>query len=167
MKTHKKPVLVVAGIAATVVVMLIPEVVDAQAGRMHRATRRRTAVVVSSATHARDQQAMASQQAATTQQAAAQQTTAEQQSATAAEQSATAAQQSATAEQQSATAQQQAAAAAALAPPLAIGTVVHTLPAGCVAAPVGGVQYNHCGNDYYRAVFQGNDLVYVTTEPPQ
>ena len=167
MKTHKKPVLVVAGIAATVVVMLIPEVVDAQAGRMHRATRRRTAVVVSSATHARDQQAMSAQQAATTQQAAAQQSTAEQQSATAAEQSATAAQQSATAEQQSATAQQQAAAAAALAPALAIGTVVHTLPAACVATPVGGVQYNHCGNDYYRAVFQGNDLVYVTTEPPQ
>lgn len=167
MKTHMKPVLVVAGFAAAVVALLIPEVVDAQAGRMHRATRRRTAVVVSSATHARDQQAMAAQQAATTQQATAQQTTAEQQSATAAEQSATAAQQSATAEQQSATAQQQAAAAAALAPALAIGTVVHTLPAGCVATPVGGVQYNHCGNDYYRAVFQGNDLVYVTTEPPQ
>ena len=160
MKTHMKPALVIAGIAAPVVVMLIPEVVDAQAGRMHRATRRRTAVVVSSATHARDQQAMAAQQAATTQQAAAQQTTAEQQSATAE-------QQSATAEQQSATAQQQAAAAAALAPALAIGTVVHTLPAGCVATPVGGVQYNHCGNDYYRAVFQGNDLVDVTTEPPQ
>jgi len=174
MKTHMKPVLVVAGFAAAVVALLIPEVVDAQAGRMHRATRRRTAVVVSSATHARDQQAMAAQQAATTQQATAQQTTAEQQSATAAEQSATAAEQSATAAeqsataaQQSATAQQQAAAAAALAPALAIGTVVHTLPAGCVATPVGGVQYNHCGNDYYRAVFQGNDLVYVTTEPPQ
>ena len=160
MKKHMRPVLVIAGFAAAVVALLIPEVVDAQAGRMHRATRRRTAVVVSSATHARDQQAMAAQQAATTQQAAAQQTTAEQQSATAE-------QQSATAEQQSATAQQQAAAAAALAPPLAIGTVVHTLPAGCVATPVGGVQYNHCGNDYYRAVFQGNDLVYVTTEPPQ
>ena len=167
MKTHMKPVLVVAGFAAAVVALLIPEVVDAQAGRMHRATRRRTAVVVSSATHARDQQAMAAQQAATTQQATAQQTTAEQQSATAAEQSATAAQQSATAEQQSATAQQQAAAAAALAPALAIGTVVHTLPAGCVSTPVGGVEYSHCGNDYYRAVFQGNDLVYVTTEPPQ
>jgi hypothetical protein len=151
-----KPILVIAGVAATIVVLLVPVVADAQAGRMHRATRRRTAVVVSSVTHAKDQQAAAASQ----QSAAAQQSTAAQQSATAEQQSATAA-------QQSATAQQQAAAAAALSPALALGTVVSTLPAGCVATPVGGVQYNHCGNDYYRAVFQGNDLVYVTTPPPE
>jgi len=163
MKTHMKPVLVVAGFAAAVVALLIPEVVYAQAGRMHRATRRRTAVVVSSATHARDAAAVS----ATT---SAQQSTAAQQSATAAQQSATAEQQAATAEQQSATAEQQAAAAAALppAPALPIGTVVPTLPAtGCVSMSVENVAYNHCGNDYYRAVFQGNDLVYVTTAPPE
>jgi len=45
---------------------------------------------------------------------------------------------------------------------LAVGTVVAALPAGCVAAPKGGIEYYRCGNGYYRAVFQGNNLVYVT-----
>ena len=158
-----KSLIKIGGMAATIVVLLIPEVVLAQAGRMHRATRRRTAVVVHSATKAKDQQAMAAQQQATATQQAQQQSTAQQQAATAEQQSATAEQQSATAEQQAATAAQQAAAA----PPLAVGTVVSALPSGCTNKPVGGVQYYECGKNYYRAVFQGNSLVYVTTEPPQ
>jgi hypothetical protein len=38
---------------------------------------------------------------------------------------------------------------------------------GCAPSAVGGVEYYHCGSDYYRAVFQGNTLVYVTTAPPE
>lgn len=64
-----------------------------------------------------------------------------------------------------------AAAAAAAAPPppaagpVPIGTVVTRLPAGCVSAPVGGVEYYLCGGNYYRATFQGNSLVYVVQRP--
>ena len=104
--------------------------------------------------------------------AAAHQSTAvaQQQSATAQQQSATAQQQSATAQQQSA-AQQQAAASAppaqppASGKPLPIGTVVSALPGGCTSTPVGGVEYYYCGGNFYRAVFQGNQLVYVTAKP--
>jgi len=38
-------------------------------------------------------------------------------------------------------------------------------PAGCTAKTVGNVEYYHCGGNYYRAVFQGNNLVYVTAKP--
>jgi hypothetical protein len=87
--------------------------------------------------------------------------TQQQQAATAQQQSATAQQQSATAQQQSATAQQQAAAAARPpgAPP--VGTVVSALPAGCKPETKGGVEYQNCGGVYYRAAFQGNNVVYV------
>lgn len=87
------------------------------------------------------------------------------------QQAATAQQQAATAQQQAATAQQQAAAAvpppppAAAGKPLPLGTVVSTLPAGCTSTPVGGIDYFYCGGNFYRAVFQGNNLVYVTAKP--
>jgi uncharacterized iron-regulated membrane protein len=93
---------------------------------------------------------------------------------TAAATSATAQQQAATAQQQSATAQQQAAAAqtppaqtAAPAPAgtPAVGSIVKTLPAGCTQEAKGGVEYQRCGNVYYRAAFQGNSLVYVVQQP--
>jgi hypothetical protein len=48
---------------------------------------------------------------------------------------------------------------------LPMGTVVAMLPAGCVTTPAGGVEYYHCGGNFYRAVFQGNSLVYVTAQP--
>jgi hypothetical protein len=48
---------------------------------------------------------------------------------------------------------------------LPLGTVFSALPAGCTATPVGGEQYYYCGGNFYRAVFQGNDLVYVTAQP--
>lgn len=88
-----------------------------------------------------------------------------QQSAAAQQQAAIAQQQAATAQQQSATAQQQAAAAAAAGKPLPLGTVVAALPPGCISTPVGGVEYHSCGGNFYRAVFQGNSLVYVTAQP--
>jgi hypothetical protein len=48
---------------------------------------------------------------------------------------------------------------------LPIGTVVHTLPAGCTSTPVGGVNYFYCNGNFYRAAFSGNNLVYVTAKP--
>lgn len=48
---------------------------------------------------------------------------------------------------------------------LPMGTVVNSLPTGCKEKPVGGIEYYHCGGNYYRAVFQGNNLVYVTAKP--
>ena len=49
--------------------------------------------------------------------------------------------------------------------PLPIGTVVQSLPGGCTSTPQGGVNYYYCGGNFYRAVFQGNQLVYVTAKP--
>lgn len=92
-------------------------------------------------------------------------------------QAAAAQQQAAAAQQQAAAAQQQAAAAqhqAAAAPPpppaaagqvLPLGTVVSSLPAGCISTPVGGRDYFYCGGNFYRSAFQGNNLVYVTAKP--
>jgi hypothetical protein len=54
---------------------------------------------------------------------------------------------------------------AATAKPLALGTVVAALPAGCTSTPVGNENYFYCGGNFYRAVFQGNNLVYVTAQP--
>jgi len=85
---------------------------------------------------------------------------------TGAQQQAVAQQQAATAQQQAAVAQQQAQAAAqhpAGAP--AVGTIVSSLPAGCVQEAKGGVEYQKCGNVYYRSAFQGNNLVYVVQQP--
>ena len=110
---------------------------------VRRRTRRRTAVIVGTTVHAED--------SAQIQQAQ---------------------QQTAAAQQQAAAAQQQAAAAAPPPPPpatagksLPLGTVVSTLPAGCTAKTVSNVEYYQCGGNYYRAVFQGNNLVYVTAKP--
>lgn len=84
--------------------------------------------------------------------------------------------------QQQAAADQQAAAAAEPAPaaapapapaappvygPLPIGTTVTVLPAGCEAVAAGGVEYNHCGDNYFRSAFQGSTLVYVAATPPE
>jgi len=56
--------------------------------------------------------------------------------------------------------------AAAPAGPVPIGTVVRTLPPRCVATPIGGVEYYNCAPGvYYRAAFQGNNLVYVAAQP--
>jgi hypothetical protein len=99
---------------------------------------------------------------------------AQHQVAAAQQQAAAAQQQAAAAQQQAAAAQHQAAAAAARppAPPpaaaghiLPLGTVVGSLPAGCVSTPVGGKDYFYCGGNFYRTAFQGNNLVYVTAKP--
>ena len=127
---------------------------------VRRRTARRTAVVVGSAsaasaaaaTSAAQQQAVAAeQQAAASQQQAAQ-----------AEAEAAAAQQQAAAAQAEAAAYKQQAQAAG---PLPEGTVVTALPDGCTTTTSDGVQYYACGENYFRAAFQGSQLVYVTTKP--
>jgi len=80
------------------------------------------------------------------------------------QQAAVAQQQAATVKQQSATAQQQAAAARPAGAP-AVGTIVNALPSGCMPEDKGGVEYQKCGSVYYRAAFQGNNLVYVVQQP--
>jgi hypothetical protein len=86
----------------------------------------------------------------------------QQQQAMAKQQAATAQQQQAVAQQQATTARQQAAAAGG-AP--AVGTIVAALPAGCTGTAKGGVEYYQCGSVYYRAAFQGNNLIYVVQQP--
>jgi hypothetical protein len=88
--------------------------------------------------------------------------TAQQQAATAQQQQAVARQQAETAQQQAAVAQQQAAASGHHP---ALGTVVTTLPPGCVQTAINGVEYSRCSGVYYRAGFQGNNLVYVVEQP--
>jgi predicted lipid-binding transport protein (Tim44 family) len=124
--------------------------------------RRRTAVVAGATVHAADSAQMAQSQ----QQAAA----AQQQAAASQQQAAAAKQEAADAKKEAEAAKQQAAvappaAAAAAGQPLPLGTVTAALPAGCVSTPVGGVEYYYCGGNFYRAVFQGNTLVYVTAKP--
>lgn len=48
---------------------------------------------------------------------------------------------------------------------LPIGAIVGALPAGCVSAPVSGIEYYLCDGTYFRPTFQGNNLVYVVQQP--
>ena len=67
----------------------------------------------------------------------------------------------------------QAAAAAAAKPPpapapgapLPVGTIVTTLPPGCVETDLNGVAYQRCGSTYYRAAMMGSNLVFVVSQP--
>lgn len=56
-------------------------------------------------------------------------------------------------------------AAAASVKPLPLGKVVPALPDGCVSTPVDGVNYYYCGGNFYKAVYEGSTLKYVTTKP--
>ena len=146
------PKIAVIGIALVVMLLadvpLLPVQLVPEAHAVF-GVRRRTAVVVGATVHAEDSAQMAQAQ---------QQTAAAQQQATAAKQEAAAA-------KQQAAAAPPAPPAAAAGQPLPVGTVVSALPAGCVSTPVGGVEYYYCGGNFYRAVFQGNTLVYVTAQP--
>lgn len=51
------------------------------------------------------------------------------------------------------------------APAVPVGTVVTALPGGCGPATVNGVSYSYCNGVYYRAGFQGNNVVYVVAQP--
>lgn len=47
-----------------------------------------------------------------------------------------------------------------------IGTVTPVLPRDCSTITVNGVNYSNCNGVFYKAAFQGNDLVYVVVEKP-
>jgi len=139
-----KPI-TIAGMV-TAIALIVPSVAEAQYGHTVR-VRRRTAVVVGTTVHAADQ-------------AAAQQHAAQQQAA----------------QPQAAAAPAAPAAAPAATPaptpvapgqPMPIGAVVAALPSGCASTTVSGTEYYRCGVDWYRAMFQGDQLVYVTTPAPQ
>ena len=49
---------------------------------------------------------------------------------------------------------------------MALGSAVATLPDGCTSLQTGGVEYKRCGDDYFRATFQGNNLVYIVVPRP-
>lgn len=55
--------------------------------------------------------------------------------------------------------------AAASQPVLEVGTTVAALPGGCESVLVNGISYQKCGGVYYRAAYQGNNLVYVVSAP--
>ena len=155
-----KTILKIAATTIALVLMLIADIPFLPVQLVPEAhavfgVRRRTAVVAGATVHAADSAEMAQSQ---------QQAAAAQQQATAAKQEAAAAQQQAAAKQQAAAAPP-APAPAAAGQPLPLGTVVSALPAGCVSTPVGGVEYYYGGGNFYRAVFQGNNLVYVTAQP--
>ena len=71
-----------------------------------------------------------------------------------------------------ATANANAAAAATKAPapaapggPAPVGTIVTTLPPGCAATKLNGVDYQRCGSTYYAAQMMGSNLVFVVAQP--
>jgi hypothetical protein len=68
---------------------------------------------------------------------------------------------------QAAAAQASAAAAAAHAAQtgLPVGSIVPNLPPGCNSIVANGINYFNCNGTYYRAAFQGNNLVYVVSVP--
>ena len=68
---------------------------------------------------------------------------------------------------QAAAANAQAAAAAAqqAAASLPIGTTVPYLPPNCTSTVINGVNYFNCSGVYYRAGFQGNNIVYIVSVP--
>src|SRR6266436_1332431 len=46
-----------------------------------------------------------------------------------------------------------------------IGTIVPNLPSGCSSTVINGVNYFNCAGVYYRAGFQGNNIVYIVSAP--
>lgn len=150
-------------IAVTIIFFLMPEIAEAQAGHMHRATRRRTAVVVSSATHAND----AAQSNAAAQQTATAQANADAEASKAATAQANADAEASKAAAAQATVNTNAAVAAQPVSKLPIGSVVTALPAGSTSFTFNNMQYYQVGPNYYRTAYQGNNLVYVTIEVPK
>lgn len=49
--------------------------------------------------------------------------------------------------------------------PLAVGSIVTSLPPGCAATTLNGVAYERCGSTYYRAQMMGSNLVFVVAQP--
>jgi hypothetical protein len=52
------------------------------------------------------------------------------------------------------------------APAVPVGTVVQVLPGSCTSIIVNNVSYSDCGGAFYKAAFQGNNLIYVVVQKP-
>lgn len=48
----------------------------------------------------------------------------------------------------------------------AIGSTIYALPPSCVSSVYTGYTYYHCGDVWYQAQYQGDDVVYVVVEQP-
>ena len=48
---------------------------------------------------------------------------------------------------------------------LPVGAMVPSLPPGCGSVVISGVNYFQCGSVFYRAGFQGNNVVYIVSVP--
>jgi multidrug efflux pump subunit AcrA (membrane-fusion protein) len=48
---------------------------------------------------------------------------------------------------------------------LPVGAMVPSLPPGCGSIVIAGVNYFQCGSVFYRAGFQGNNVVYIVSVP--
>jgi hypothetical protein len=46
-----------------------------------------------------------------------------------------------------------------------VGTIVGSLPPGCVAETLNNVAYQRCGSTYYAAAMMGSNLVFVVKQP--
>lgn len=55
---------------------------------------------------------------------------------------------------------------AAVATAAAVGSVVYTLPAGCVTTVVNGIAYRQCGGAWYEPVMDGDTVTYVVVNAP-
>jgi hypothetical protein len=66
---------------------------------------------------------------------------------------------------QAAAANAAAAAAQQAAAGLPVGAMVPSLPPGCASTVINGVNYFNCGGVFYRAGFQGNNVVYIVSAP--
>lgn len=144
MKIHTK--LKISGLFTFIILLFVCEYIEAQTPQQavahsHRATRRRTAVVVSSATKANDQQQAAAQS-----------------------EQATEAPAPATEPAPAQTTTPPPASTQALLP---IGTVLTSLPTGCASEAVAGEEYYHCGENYYKAAYQEGTIVYITVKSPK
>ena len=58
-----------------------------------------------------------------------------------------------------------AAAAQKVASGLPIGSTVPYLPPNCTSSVINGSNYFNCGGVFYRAGFQGNQVVYIVSQP--
>jgi hypothetical protein len=47
----------------------------------------------------------------------------------------------------------------------AVGSIVGTLPPGCVQETLNSVAYQRCGSTYYRASMMGSNLVFIVSQP--
>ena len=144
------------GLAADAAAIVGAPLTPVSVAGVARRTTRRVVVASAATTSAASASAASANAAAQSAQASAAQAQSASQASAAQAQAAQAQAQAATA---SAASAQAAAARPAGAP--AVGSVVATLPAGCVPAQKDGVEYQNCGGVYYRAAFQGSNLVYV------